>query len=218
MTANLCIHAATMLSAPSKIAKTPFETTRDMLAKTEGGELLVHIGLDFGDLIRVLEDIFGDCVKAAARFSSLANANEAICSELLRSKVNSFSQAELTFFDTLHLKGKRDAANVYRYAFPNLDMGTQIFFGKRDGLSATATTPPPHHKQKSPLAAKPWSAPRAAKSPSDDPKPSIWFCHWLGFTSTRRVGNAQRPRLSARCFVQRGLCLRRRPTPCSAAP
>jgi len=131
-----------------KDCQNAFKTTRDMLAKTEGGELLVHIGLDFGDVIRVRDDIFGDCVNAAARFSSLANANEAICSELLRSKVNTSSQAELTFFDTRHLKGKRDAANVYRYAVPNLDMGTQIFFGKSDGLSAAATTPAPTSQAK----------------------------------------------------------------------
>lgn len=115
-----------------------FQTTRDMLAKTDGGELLVHIGLDYGEVIRVRDDIFGDCVNAAARLSSLANSNEALSSELLRSLVNQSSQAELTFFDTRHLKGKKDAANVYRYANPSLDLGTVIAFGGGTGLSAQA--------------------------------------------------------------------------------
>jgi adenylate cyclase len=106
-----------------------FKTVRDMLARTDGGELLVHIGLDHGPVIRIRDDIFGDCVNAAARLSGLANANEALCSENMRAKLGGNAQTELQFFDTRHLKGKQSAANIYRYAKPNLDAGTQISFG-----------------------------------------------------------------------------------------
>ena len=106
-----------------------FLSLRDMLARTDGGELLVHIGVDYGPVIRIRDDIFGDCVNAAARLSSLANSNEALCSDRYRQLLSSIGQSEFHYFDTRQLKGKGEAAKIYRYATPNLDAGTQVSFG-----------------------------------------------------------------------------------------
>ena len=62
-------------------ANDAFMTVQDMLEQTNGADLLVHIGLDHGHVIRIRDDIFGNCVNVAARLSGLANENEAFFSE-----------------------------------------------------------------------------------------------------------------------------------------
>jgi hypothetical protein len=112
-----------------------FYTVRDVLARTDGGDLLVHIGLAFGHVIRIRDDTIGDCVNGAARLSGLANAYEALCSEVMRGKLDPKCQQELHFFDTRHLKGKAEAGNIYRYAPPDLDTKTQMSFGLAGGAA-----------------------------------------------------------------------------------
>ena len=110
-------------------AENAFETVKHMLERTKGGDLSVHIGLEFGQAIRQRDDIFGDCVNGAARLASLANSDEALCSAGIRSRLKLVQQAELHFFDTRKLRGRADTENVYRYADVPLDAGTQISFG-----------------------------------------------------------------------------------------
>ncbi|MEM7438407.1 MAG: adenylate/guanylate cyclase domain-containing protein [Pseudomonadota bacterium] len=111
-----------------------FQTVRDMLARTDGADLLVHIGLDRGPVIRVRDDIFGNCVNVAARLSGLAKENEAFCTNTIRDALTDEQRSEVHFFDSRHLKGVSDAADVYRYATPSIEAGTQVLFGNSTDL------------------------------------------------------------------------------------
>lgn len=110
-----------------------FRTVVEMLARTNGTDLLVHIGLDRGPVIRVRDDIFGNSVNVAARLSSLANENEALCGENTREAMNRTNQSLLQFFATRQLRGTDRPADIYRYATPSLDAGTQIHFTETPG-------------------------------------------------------------------------------------
>jgi adenylate cyclase len=119
-----------------------FETVKHMLAKTEAGDLSVHVGLDYGQAIRTREDVFGDCVNIAARLAGLANPNEALCSENLHSNISPAAQQELHFFDTRRLRGKSEAENIYRYADINAETGTQVAFGDNSLAALMASAKP----------------------------------------------------------------------------
>lgn len=111
--------------------------TVDMLASTDGSDLLVHIGLDRGPVIRARDDIFGHCVNVAARLAGMANQNEALCGENTREAMTPANQALLHFFATRRLRGTSEPANIYRYAAPTQTVGTQIGFDA-DAMSALA--------------------------------------------------------------------------------
>lgn len=116
-----------------------FRSVVDMLESTDGTDLSLHIGLDRGAVIRARDDIFGHCVNVAARLSSLANSNEALCGQNTREALSQSSQSMLHFFATRRLRGTSEPANVYRYSAPTQTVGTQMSYADEAATTVEAS-------------------------------------------------------------------------------
>lgn len=85
----------------------------EMMQVTSDGNLEVHAGLEWGQFVAVENDIFGDCVNAAARLCALANQSELLVSETCFQHLEADQQAQFVGISPLRLRGRREASRIY---------------------------------------------------------------------------------------------------------
>ncbi len=99
------------------------EASRAMLAlKMTGSPLAVHVGANFGNVIRARDDIFGDSVNTAARLSSMAKSGELLASDSFVERLTEADQLRMRPLDTITFKGKDAPTGVFAF----IEEGTQL--------------------------------------------------------------------------------------------
>lgn len=110
---------------------------RQMLQLTSDRGLDVHAGLEWGSFVCVTNDIFGDCVNAAARMCDLANRKELLIGETCFDQLDDATKADFVAISPMRLKGRSEASRIYslqidetgeRTQFANLDRGYTTTF------------------------------------------------------------------------------------------
>jgi len=77
-------------------------------------ELSVHIGLGYGKVTDVSNDIYGDSINLTARIVSLAKAGEILASESFFQNLHAEHQRDFVLFDKRHVKGKKEVLKLYK--------------------------------------------------------------------------------------------------------
>lgn len=98
----------------------------EMIQATGEGGLKVHAGLESGMFICLDNDIFGDCVNAAARLCSLSNPRELLVGEASFKNLALVSKRYYVSISPFRLKGRREASRVYSLQFEGDGDRTQI--------------------------------------------------------------------------------------------
>ena len=99
------------------------EASRAMLAlKMTGSPLAVHVGANFGNVIRARDDIFGDSVNTAARLSSMAKSGELLASDSFVERLTEADRLRMRPLDTITFKGKDAPTGVFTF----IEEGTQL--------------------------------------------------------------------------------------------
>jgi len=99
-----------------------------MFEETQDNGLSLHAGVDFGQIIRARNDVFGDSVNMAARLASVANSGEVLCSQDVYDQLNGEYRAMLRFFGPRHFKGKTAVSNIYLFSEAVPGKETEIIF------------------------------------------------------------------------------------------
>jgi adenylate cyclase len=94
--------------APNAVA-----AANQMMQATSDGDLEVHAGLEWGSFVCVQNDIFGDCVNAAARLCALANQRELLVGALCFEHLDGEDRAKFVSISPLRLRGRREAASIH---------------------------------------------------------------------------------------------------------
>ncbi|MBO6675487.1 MAG: adenylate/guanylate cyclase domain-containing protein [Rhizobiales bacterium] len=85
----------------------------EMIQATGEGGLKVHAGLESGTFVCLDNDIFGDCVNAAARLCALSNPRELLVGEAAFKNLALASKRYYVSISPFRLKGRREASRVY---------------------------------------------------------------------------------------------------------
>jgi hypothetical protein len=75
--------------------------------------LEIHIGINYGTVVRDRGGIFGDAVNTAARMQSLAKPGEIITSEAVYEQLSDEWRRQIRHLDTQTVKGKSEPMNIY---------------------------------------------------------------------------------------------------------
>lgn len=87
---------------------------------TENVGVSIRIGMQYGSAILEDDDIFGDTVNVAARIVSMAGARQILCSKELSFMLKNTELVNgMRPFDHLHVKGRKEALDVYMFAWEN---------------------------------------------------------------------------------------------------
>jgi adenylate cyclase len=98
----------------------------EMIQATGEGGLKVHAGLESGTFVCLDNDIFGDCVNAAARLCALSNPRELLVGETSFKNLALASKRYYVSISPFRLKGRREASRVYSLQFEGDGDRTQI--------------------------------------------------------------------------------------------
>ncbi|MFN3170799.1 MAG: adenylate/guanylate cyclase domain-containing protein [Hyphomicrobiales bacterium] len=98
----------------------------EMIQATGEGDLKVHAGLESGPFVCLDNDIFGDCVNAAARLCALSNPRELLVGEASFKTLALASKRYYVGISPFRLKGRREASRVYSLQFEGDGDRTQI--------------------------------------------------------------------------------------------
>lgn len=87
---------------------------------TENIGVSIRIGMQYGSAILEDDDIFGDTVNVAARIVSMAGARQILCSKELSFLLKNTELVNgMRPFDHLRVKGRKEALDVYMFAWEN---------------------------------------------------------------------------------------------------
>ena len=92
---------------------TALEASRAMLSQKTPGELSIHVGASFGNVIRARDDIFGDSVNIAARLSAMAKPGELLASDSFVEQLPEDVRLRMNPLDTITFKGKDTATGIF---------------------------------------------------------------------------------------------------------
>ncbi len=98
----------------------------EMIQATGEGGLKVHAGLEAGIFVCVDNDIFGDCVNAAARLCALSNPRELLVGDVSYAHLSPANQKPYVSISPFRLTGRREASPVYSLQLDSGSDRTQI--------------------------------------------------------------------------------------------
>ena len=102
-----------------------FEAARRLLA-LPGNGVEIHVGLNYGPVIRARDDIFGDAVNIAARLASRANPGEALIGDTVACRLEPASRAALRLLGQMNLKGATEPLLIHKLS--GADAGNETRF------------------------------------------------------------------------------------------
>jgi adenylate cyclase len=102
-----------------------FDAAQRLLA-LPGNGVEIHIGLNYGPVIRARDDIFGDAVNIAARLASRANPGEALIGDTVACRLEPASRAALRLLGQMNLKGATAPMMIHKLS--GADAGTETRF------------------------------------------------------------------------------------------
>ena len=73
----------------------------------------IHVGIDYGFVVRDRSGVFGDAVNVAGRMQSLAKPGEIITTESVYAQLGDEMRRQVRLLDTQTVKGKSEHMNIY---------------------------------------------------------------------------------------------------------
>ena len=99
---------AACVSIQKNLADTP------MLPGGTGPPVQVQIGMDFGEVVEINGDCFGDTVNSAARLADLAGGGQILTTENVWATLLPLQKTLLRSMGPMYLRGREQASHVYR--------------------------------------------------------------------------------------------------------
>jgi len=108
-----------------------------MFSQQLTGPLGIHVGINFGRIIRARGDVFGDAVNLTARLAALANPGEVLASEGFVDRLPESEARSLRVLDNITFKGKGSPTKVYSLMEGGALPRTEIAFGETSKLTGS---------------------------------------------------------------------------------
>ncbi len=93
--------------------ETAMTAALEMMERMELHGLEIRIGIHYGDVIEVNQDIFGDVVNTTARIAAIARANEILISRPLWDRLEPEIQEQARSVPPVSVKGKREPLQLF---------------------------------------------------------------------------------------------------------
>jgi class 3 adenylate cyclase len=110
---------------------------REMLSRRMSEQLDIHIGLNFGHIIRSQGDVYGDAVNLTARVAALARPGEVLATSNFVDQLSEHDRQQLRVLDKIVFKGKSSPTEIYALLDDDVVKRTAVSFVPTSGNART---------------------------------------------------------------------------------